>query len=184
MTKDKSELSQEELSEFNEAGCGEGYEWWLRHRGLLTSKSAAEGERNYPPDGEWYRHVAEYHLWMGLSDIDLLEQAAKAINGVYHWEVGTFFCEQDGNPVEIDGWNPLEDDSDAFRLMLALGLRFEYFSLDPFEVSGQPVCVITRVPGGERNRLCQTLTETGDEAHAVVRRAIVRAAAKIGRQMP
>lgn len=115
-----------------------------------------------------------------MSDIELLEQAAKAINGVYHWEVGTFFCEQDGNPVEIDGWNPLEDDSDAFRLMIALGLRLEYFSLDPFEVSGQPVCVITLAPGGERNRLCQTLTETGDEAHAVVRRAIVRAAAKIG----
>ena len=38
---------------------------------------------------------------------------------------------------------------------------------------------ITWASGGERNRLCQTLTETGDEAHAVVRRAIVRAAAKI-----
>lgn len=119
-----------------------------------------------------------------MPDRELLEQAARAIGGVYHWEVGTFFCEQDGNPVEIDGWNPLEDDSDAFRLMLALGLRFEYFLLDPFELSGQPVCVITLAPGGERNRLLRTLTETGDEAHAVVRRAIVMAAAKIGSQMP
>ena len=119
-----------------------------------------------------------------MSDIELLEQAAKAINGVYHWEVGTFFCEQDGNPVEIDGWNPLEDDSDAFRLMLDLGLRYEYFSLDPFELSGQPVCVIAWAPGGERNRLIRTLTETGDEAHAVARRAIVMAAARIGSRMP
>lgn len=55
-----------------------------------------------------------------------------------------------------------------------------FSQFDHFEVSGQPVCVITQVPVGERNRLCQTLTETGDEAHAVVRRAIVRAAAKIG----
>ena len=119
-----------------------------------------------------------------MSDIELLEQAARAIGGVYHWEVGAFFGEQDGKPIEREAWSPLEDSGDAFRLMLDLGLRYEYFSLDPFEVSGKPVCVITWAPGGERNRLCRTLTETGDEAHAVVRRAIVRAAAKIGSRMP
>ena len=68
--------------------------------------------------------------------------------------------------------------------MLNLGLRFEYFAADPFEVSGKPVCVITWAPGGKSHRLCTTLTETGDEASAVVRRAIVMAAAKIGSQMP
>ena len=119
-----------------------------------------------------------------MSDIELLEQAARAIGGVYHWEVGSFYGEQDFNPIEIPAWNPLENPDDAFDLMIKLGLRFEYFAVDPFEVSGKPVCVITWAPGGERNRLCRTLTETGDEAHAVVRRAIVRAAAKIGSRMP
>ena len=115
-----------------------------------------------------------------MTDRELLEMAAKAAD---EWPLSWR-----DSPGYMDGilrrWNPLEDDGDAFCLMLALGLRFEYFSLDPFEVSGQPVCVITWAPGGERNRLCQTLTETGDEAHAVARRAIVMAAARIGSRMP
>ena len=42
-----------------------------------------------------------------MSDIELLEQAARAIGGVYHWEVGAFFGEQDGKPIELEAWNPL-----------------------------------------------------------------------------
>lgn len=118
-----------------------------------------------------------------MTDIELLEQAARAIGGVYHWEVGSFYGEQDFNPIEIPAWNPLENSDDAFDLMIKLGLRFEYFAVDPFEVSGKPVCVITWAPGGA-GRQVVTLTETGDEAHAVVRRAIVKAAAKIGRETP
>ena len=102
-----------------------------------------------------------------MTDIELLEQAAKAIGGVYHWEVGSFYGEQDFNPIEIPAWNPLENSDDAFDLMIKLGLRFEYFAV-----------------GGERNRLSRTLTETGDDAHAVARRAIVMAAARIGSRMP
>lgn len=117
-----------------------------------------------------------------MSDGELLQLAAKAEGRSYIkncvWIENGFYSPL--NRHERIAWNPLQNDGDAFCLMLALGLRLEYFSLDPFEVSGQPVCVITWAPGGERNRLCQTLTETGDEAHAVVRRAIVRAAAKIG----
>ena len=116
-----------------------------------------------------------------MTDQELLELAAKAAGLDYIkdcvWIENGFYSPL--NRHERIAWNPLKDDGDAFRLMLDLGLRFEYFSLDPFEVSGQPVCVITWATGGERNRLCQTLTETGDEAHAVVRRAIVKAAAKI-----
>ena len=119
-----------------------------------------------------------------MTDIELLEQAAKAIGGVYHWEVGSFYGEQDFNPIEIPAWNPLENSDDAFDLMIKLGLRFEYFAVDPFEESGKPVCVISWAPGGERNRVIESLTETGDEASAVVRRVIVRAAAKIGSKKP
>ena len=128
-----------------------------------------------------------------MTDQELIELAAKAVGIKGEWVRDTAFIQarysfnvpydNHGMMTSIE-WNPLREDSDAFRLMLALGLRYEYFSLDPFELSGQPVCVIAWAPGGERNRLIRTLTETGDEAHAVARRAIVRAAAEIGRKMP
>ena len=120
-----------------------------------------------------------------MTDRKLLELAAKAAGidrGADRLEYGILVTEKTGRR-SLPKWNPLENPDDAFDLMIKLGLRFEYFAVDPFEVSGKPVCVITWAPGGERNRLCRTLTETGDEAHAVVRRAIVRAAAEIGRRM-
>lgn len=119
-----------------------------------------------------------------MTDIELLEQAARAIGGVYHWEVGSFYGEQDFNPIEIPAWNPLENSDDAFDLMIKLGLRFEYFAVDPFEVSGKPVCVITWAPGGVHNRELETLTGIGNDVSAVVRTLIVRAASKIGSRMP
>ena len=61
-----------------------------------------------------------------MTDQELLEQAARAIGGVYHWEVGAFYGEQDFNPIEIPAWNPLENSDDAFDLMIKLGLRYEY----------------------------------------------------------
>jgi hypothetical protein len=63
-TSGRSELPAVQATGYDECGCGEGYEWWLRHQGLLTSKSALEGERDYPPPGEWYAHIEEYHAWM------------------------------------------------------------------------------------------------------------------------
>jgi len=59
----KSELSENERIEFDDTGCGEGYEWWLRHQGLLHGP-AEEGRRDYPPIGDWLCHVDEYHRWM------------------------------------------------------------------------------------------------------------------------
>jgi hypothetical protein len=63
-TKHISELTSWERAEFDNTGCGEGYEWWLRHQGLLTSKYADEGLRNYPPKGKWYSHIKQYHKWL------------------------------------------------------------------------------------------------------------------------
>jgi hypothetical protein len=60
-----SELTPEQRAEFDQCGCGESYEWWLRHQGLLTTKSSHSGERDYPPPGQWHRHIEEYHAWLG-----------------------------------------------------------------------------------------------------------------------
>lgn len=55
-TRHKSELSNEELSEYAETGCGEGYQWWLRHQGIDIEEETSKS---------YYRHIAEYHKWMG-----------------------------------------------------------------------------------------------------------------------
>lgn len=115
-----------------------------------------------------------------MTDRELLEMAAKAAD---EWPLSWR-----DSPGYMDGilrrWNPLEDDGDAFRLMLNLSLRFEYFAVDPFEISGKPVCVITWAPGGVHNRELETLTGIGNDVSAVVRTLIVRAASKIGSRMP
>ena len=79
-----NDLSQEELAEFNELGCGEGYEWWLRHKGLLTSPSSLEGERDYPPGGQWYKHIEEYYRWMRVEHLEKLVSMhrAKTADGI------------------------------------------------------------------------------------------------------
>ena len=114
-----------------------------------------------------------------MTDQELMTYAAQAIGCVYSEEFGILFEEEYGNAVETE-WNPLEDRNDAFNLMIDLALRFEYFAIDPFTESGKSVCVITWAPGGANNRILETLTETGNDFGKVLRRAIVKAAAKIG----
>ena len=121
-----------------------------------------------------------------MTDKELLELAAKAAGidrGADRLDFGILVTEKTGRR-SLPKWNPLEDDGDAFRLMLNLGLRFEYFAVDPFEISGKPVCVITWAPGGVHNRELETLTGIGNDVSAVVRTLIVRAASKIGSRMP
>jgi hypothetical protein len=88
-----------------------------------------------------------------LSDRELLEFAAKAA-GLQEcgWMADTFTHVVDNQFVF---WNPLEDDADAFRLMVELDLLDDYLSQLTDEI------------GGDRLDAC--------------RRAIVRAAAEIGR---
>lgn len=78
-----------------------------------------------------------------------------------------------GNESYFDGvlsrWNPLTDDGDALRLAVKLRI------------------------GIERHKLCRTtaynhyrnvsVTEHNDDEYAVTRRAIVRAAAEIGKEI-
>lgn len=92
-----------------------------------------------------------------MNDKELLELAAKAA-GV---EVVT------PTMLEYGKWNPLTDDGDALRLAVKLKLSPEY--------DGDEVYVSAHSDF--------TASEFSESPYAATRRAIVRAAAEIGRMM-
>lgn len=110
-----------------------------------------------------------------MTDRELLEMAAKAAGIPVEWDGDGFV-----RPVPFKGftnyeqpWNPLADDGDALRLLRRLELDISH--------------------DNERNAVsvtnqCDVSIEVGmpDEAgdiYATLRRAIVRAAAEIGKEM-
>lgn len=95
------------------------------------------------------------------TDRELLELAAKAA-GVVHPEILARHL--------ASGWNPLTDDGDALRLAVKLGISPDWGGFDV------EVC---RRHSGARN-FCYVEPHNGDP-YAATRRAIVRAAAEIGR---
>lgn len=115
-----------------------------------------------------------------MSDRELLELAAKAAGIVlvpYTWNKASPWGEHEGFTVSGEGpneWNPLEDDGDALRLAVKLQLRVippeDEFGLDRASV---------RIAG--RRDLVDAFHK---DPCAATRRAIVRAAAEIGRQTP
>ena len=99
-----------------------------------------------------------------MTDRELLELAAKAA-GLQRCE--NYYTDAAGNHVD---WNPLADDGDAMRL--AVKLKFDIMQ------SGNIVGVYPRFP---KSIVAQQ--PAGDDPYAATRRAIVRAAAEIGRNM-
>jgi hypothetical protein len=109
-----------------------------------------------------------------MTDRELLELAAKAAGLPHQWcdawntmakprpDSGFFF-----NKI----WNPLTNDGDAFRLAVKLRLEPRFLDLD--HPAGPPRVTFHNVAG---------LVElAGNDLMAATRRAIVRAAAEIGR---
>lgn len=108
-----------------------------------------------------------------MTDRELLELAAKAAGIRLHvW--GTAgeenFADMDKNPSSR--WNPLTDDGDALRLAVKLGLIVNSPSnnLMPAEVMFFDVVVQQPVEN--------------EDPYTATRRAIVRAAAEIGKEIP
>lgn len=105
--------------------------------------------------------------WSG--DRELLKLAAKAV-GIdllaEEWEDG-FIYYYHKIPGDTQGWNPLNCDSDALRLAVKLGL----------------VVDCSRPSAGEPFRLERVAEEDFADPYAATRRAIVRAAAEIGRTL-
>ena len=96
-----------------------------------------------------------------MTDRELLEFAAKAAGYKKRF-------------VHYLGWNPLTDDGDALRLAVKLGIEI----IPDLQVNE----VLTAFMVGSYGY--NTAEEIGTDPLAATRRAIVRAAAEIGRQMP
>lgn len=111
-----------------------------------------------------------------MIDRDLLELAARAagLRIVDRSNPITLYVESDGCKCGVR-WNPISDDGDA--LQLAVRLRIDVGAgTDPL---GTEVCMAShadKFPGWFEEPY-------GDNPYAATRRAIVRAAAEIGRQM-
>lgn len=118
-----------------------------------------------------------------MSDRELLELAAKAAGIAPQWAAGVppLFWEQRSDSewglyrANANGtqtrWNPLADDGDALRLAVKLGLKFQFFDSSRTAFSGEFDMAVAQ-------------EETGNDPYAATRRAIVRAAAEIGKAMP
>lgn len=117
-----------------------------------------------------------------MTDRELLELAAKAV-GIKHsgpkGGPGLWVGHRQGILSGTFGstrWTPLTDDGDALRLAVKLGLSISVFaeSIDP----RTEVCV--RADGSLF--VDEAPRHNGDDPYAATRRAIVRAAAEIGKE--
>jgi hypothetical protein len=110
------------------------------------------------------------------NDRELLEMAAKAAGIEWYGYYGDEAVECRYLDVGLDDsvvpWNPLTDDGDALRLAvkLKIGLRF-------------PQDCDYYVDAGEHDGNTVYLIDAGNDRAAAARRAIVRAAAEIGKTL-
>ena len=112
-----------------------------------------------------------------MNDRESLELAAKAAG---HIITGWCTGRRNADWAELSDtskWNPHEDDGDALRLAVNLRLRLNR------EISfGEDIVEAFGPEDDSMSCHCSTESIEGDP-YAATRRAIVRAAAKIGRQM-
>ena len=108
-----------------------------------------------------------------MTDHKLLELAAKAAGMVIHWNAKREQFFHDYCDGLTDEWNPLTDDGDALRLAVKLNICVFNNTYASWAATGS----LQEVRGEE-------LHNGGVDPYAATRRAIVRAAAEIGRAMP
>ena len=103
-----------------------------------------------------------------MTDREMLEMAAKAAGYEYA---------KHGGYIVVDGipgnWNPLTDDGDALRLAVKLGLMIDI----------QNKVNATSVWTTDESGSADFDAAHGKDPYAATRRAIVRAAAEIGKAM-
>lgn len=108
-----------------------------------------------------------------MTDHKLLVLAAKAAGAHDVREVTMGVMVQwSANLRGYSKWNPLIDDGDALRLAVKIRLYVT------FSTAGDVLCGMRHGQGADVDEPC------GLDPHAATRRAIVRAAAEIGRNMP
>lgn len=109
-----------------------------------------------------------------MNDKELLEFAAKAAGVSVNQLVNRYDCWED-TPILIGrAWNPLTDDGNALRLAVKLKMEILHSQLNDFPRWVSAVVKNTTTHAAE-NYL------TVDKCMAATRRAIVRAAAEIGK---
>lgn len=108
-----------------------------------------------------------------MTDREMLELAAKAAgieHGADRLECGLSLTERDGRHRSLPRWNPLDDDGDALRL--ATKLHFDVFVINDKLVK-------VKAP-----RISNMFSSSGgNDVNMLARRAIVQAAAEIGKIM-
>jgi hypothetical protein len=112
------------------------------------------------------------------TDRNLLELAAKAAGLVIvDKELRGFdrFLVQRMSDGLFSRWNPLTDDGDAFRLAAMLGM-------ETYHADDGGWAAYASHPAARG--IAYAIERLGEDPCAAARRAIVRAAAEIGRQMP
>ena len=125
-----------------------------------------------------------------MTDRELLELAAKAAGiGKLDFDYptregcGMYFGPRlpvpDGIVMDVTYtyWNSLTNDGDALRLAVKLGIAVVYQRNAPPELGLPRECAVATSPSG------RWFAETGRDENAATRRAIVRAAAEIGKAM-
>ena len=105
-----------------------------------------------------------------MTDRELLEAAAKAA-GIYYWIDADAVVTHSDTPGSTREWNPLTDSGDAFELYVKLRLTVNC-SYDDVAICGQ-----------EFTQKEVFIEYNKEDANAATRRAIVRAAAAIGKEM-
>jgi hypothetical protein len=117
------------------------------------------------------------------TDRELLELAAKAAGLTVKWLNKSFYGPtmavevEPGNPLGFDPWNPLTDDGDALRLAVMIGSRHVL----TLEVGAAGTCATFHNPPRGADEF---LSYGARDPLAATRRAIVRAAAELGKAMP
>ncbi len=114
------------------------------------------------------------------ADRELLELAARAagIPSSYWNEGAEPYSSGEGFIVKHRIWNPLRDDGDALRLAVKLRLRINR------EINcGWDIVEVFGPEADDMSCHCTTESVENDDPYAATRRAIVRAAAEIGRNM-
>ena len=120
-----------------------------------------------------------------MNDRELLEFAAKAagikIKGYYEDEPSLLI--KPGPKLPAARWNPLTDDGDALRLVVKLRLVVHVWD-DCFYVSCAKTLPYGNDPPDHGNNWSGCGVGGVCDIYAATRRAIVRAAAEIGKTMP
>ena len=112
-----------------------------------------------------------------MTDREILELAAKAAGIQLEWRYNWRGNELDEPWHDGSVWEPQNDDGQALRLAARLGIAIQFYRNAPPELGLPRECAVSVTPDR------RWFSESGPDENAATRRAIVRAAAEIGKSL-